>query len=136
MSHVAEIDLLINDLDALDAACKRIGMELRRDQKTWHWYGTSEGDIGVCDHALAVVGSQRAYEVGVRLNADASKGKFSLLYDLYRGGNGLRDKVGEDCNKLKQAYATEVAIKQAKRQGFQVHESLKQDGTVQLRCTK
>jgi len=136
----------ITDLDALGAACKRIGMELRRDQKTYRWWGHSVGDyalppgytaseLGHCEHALSVVGNDRAYEVGVCKSRDGKQG-FTLLWDFYGGGYGLEEHVGANCNKLKQAYATEVAIKQAKRQGFQVHESAQQDGTVRLRCTK
>ena len=147
ISHVATIDLAINDLDALGAACKRLGMELRRDQQTYKWWGSSVGDyevpegvtvedLGKCDHALSVVGNDRAYEIGVCRSRGQSNSKWTLLYDFFQGGYGLVEKVGQDCCRLKQAYATEVAIKQAKKQGFMVHEFAQQDGTVRLRCTK
>ena len=146
MSHVATVDVEIKDLDALEAAGKRIGMELVRGQKTFRWYGThvgdyplppgfTEEDLGTCEHALRVVGRADSYEVGVVRRRDGRPG-WSLMWDFYAGGYGLMEKVGENCQTLRREYACVVASRTAQKQGFRVHEVRRQDGSVQLRLSR
>lgn len=152
MSHVATIDLEVKDLDALEQAAKRLGLELVRGQQTYAWFGTSVGDyplpegftaedLGKCDHALRIAGdilrtgSEAPYEVGVVRRRDGRPG-YTLLWDFWGGGNGLTAKVGPDCRNLKREYATVVALKQAAAQGFTVNEQRLADGSVQLRLTR
>jgi len=153
MSHVTTIDLKINDLDALAIAADRLGMELVRGVKTYKWFGRFVGDYndaaikemgidpkdhGKCDHVLRVKGAgSDTYEIGVVKVGD----DYRLLYDFWAGGNGLMEKVssvgkhGKDCNKLRQEYATEVARKQLRKQGYRVRE-VRQDGRVKLVASK
>jgi hypothetical protein len=35
MSHIAEVNLLVQDLNALQRACQRLGLELVRGQQTY-----------------------------------------------------------------------------------------------------
>ena len=145
MSHVSTIDIDVTDLDALEAACNRLGsLKLMRGQREYRWWGRHEGDyplpqgfaaadLGKCDHAITVVGNDIAYEVGVVARRDGRPG-YTLLWDFYNGGYGLESHVGKNCDKLKQAYATEVATRVAKQQGMQVFEQLQQDGSIQLMC--
>lgn len=121
MSHVATVDVEITNLDDLDAACKRIGLELVRGQTEYRWYGAHVGDyplpdgfsvddLGKCEHAIrvpldspfyllspSVVGnvviSEIPYEIGVVRRRDGKPG-FQLLWDFYRGGVGLNEFVG------------------------------------------
>jgi hypothetical protein len=62
MSHVAIIDLAIDDLDSLRRACSRLGLELVQ-QDTYRWFGYSVGDyplpegftkdnLGRCQYAI------------------------------------------------------------------------------------
>lgn len=149
MSHVATIDLEINDLEALEKAAVALGLELVRDQKQYHWFGTHVGDypvpvgfkkedLGKCDHTLRVKGADqtkwnRPYEVGVVKNKD--KAGYTLLWDFYCGGYGLQEKIGKDGGKLKQGYAVEVARKHIPK-GYQIHQKVKQDGTIVLEATR
>ncbi len=145
MSHVAEIQVEIKDLDALEAACKRIGtLELVRDQKVYKWWGSSVGDyplpegftaedLGKCDHAIRVKGDKHAYEVGV-VRARNGKQGYVLHWDFFNNGYGMQAQVGENCKHLRQAYAVEVAKKAAKRQGMNVREQKQQDGSIRLVC--
>ena len=98
MSHVARIELEINDLDSLKAACKSLGLEFVPDQKTFEWYGRQVGnyplpdgftleDMGRCDHAIRVPGAQ--YEIGVVKR----RGKYTLLWDFWEDG-GLETVLG------------------------------------------
>ena|SRR3990167_160019 len=145
MSHVVEIDVQIKDLDALAAAAKRLGLQLVLGQKTYRWYGRWVGDhplpkgitqeeLGKCEHALTQPGNQAGYEVGVVKRKDG-KG-YTLLWDFWSGGYGLQAKIGDGAQKLRQRYAAEVSIKNARRQGFSVKETVGQDGRIRLVCQK
>ena len=146
MSHVAEISVEILDLDALEIAAKKIGMELRRRQRTYRWWGESVGDyplpkgftaaeLGKCDHALSIPNNNQAYEIGVVRRRDGKPG-WILLWDFYAGGKCLQAVVGSEAVKLRQRYAAEVAIKNARRQGFRVTEQVGQDGKIKLVCRR
>jgi hypothetical protein len=151
MSHVATVDVEIRDLDALDAACRRLGLELVRGQQTYRWYGRhvgdyplpdgfTEDDLGKCDHAVRIPGDAQPhgeppYEIGVVRRRDGRPG-FSLMWDFFCGGFGLEERVGQNCRRLKQAYAVEVARKEAMRSGFRVQEHVAANGSIQLRLSK
>ncbi|MCC7421813.1 MAG: DUF1257 domain-containing protein [Planctomycetaceae bacterium] len=130
MSHIATVELEIKDLDALELACTRIGVELVRGQERFKNYN---GRRSPCNHAIRVPGNHKAYEIGVR---ETEGGKFELAFDLFQGGHGLQKFVGRGCNNLKQAYAVEVAKKQALRQGFRVAEKKQDNGSIRLVLTK
>ena len=120
MSHITKITVKISDLDALGSAVVRLDGELRRGQTTCAYY---LGATATCDHALHF--KQHAYEVGVVRNAD---GSFGLIWDA-----DMTPLLGRDAAKIKQAYATEVAIKAARRQGHSVTETRAQDGSIVLK---
>ena len=132
MSHVAKIELEINDLDALKAACQRLGMEFRCGQTSYAWYGEYVGDyplpegltvrdLGKCDHAIHV--PDAAYEVGI-LRRDK---KYLLLWDFW-GEGGLERVLGHNAGRLKQAYAIERARREALRKGYRMTESRTKNG--------
>ena len=152
MSHVATISLEIRDLDALAAACGLLGLELVRGQKVYNWYGRSVGDsklpdgftveeLGKCEHAIRIKGTSlngqinknMPYEIGLANRRDGKSG-YVLMWDTYQGGHGLVAKVGgEQCDKLRQNYAVEVAVRIAKRTGHRViKRTIRSDGSVQI----
>lgn len=154
MSHITKIDLLIKDLDALDKACGKMGLELVRGQKRFKWWGRFMGDsrppkelaeqgyttdkFGTCDHVIRVKGNAKAYEIGLIQRKDG-KG-YMLAWDSYLGGFGLLpatgyDKQDQGATKLKDWYAAEVARKQMSQQGFMVR-TVQQDRKVQVLCSK
>lgn len=153
MSHVAAIDLHVRDLDALEKACEELGLELRRGQKTFHWYGRwvndydaeqaayrfgiDPKDYGKCEHAIAVKGKPGAYEIGLVARPDGKPG-WLLAFDFWGSqGATLSNKIGgETAGKLKQAYGVNVAIRTAIKQGFTYQRVVKQDGTVQVIASK
>lgn len=127
MSHVAKIQLQISDLDALDAACRELGLTLNRDQRTYQWFGTHVGDyplpdgftqhdLGHCEHAIKVPGT--SWEIGVARARGHSH--YTLLFDFYGSlGQPISKAIGgNEGTKLKRAYATHAAIQQAKKQGW------------------
>ena len=132
MSHVARIELEINDLDALKAACRRLGLEFRCGQTSYAWYGEYVGDhplpdgisvqdLGKCDHAIHVPGA--GYEVGI-LKRDR---KYLLLWDFW-GEGGLERALGRNAGRLKQAYAIERTRREALRKGYRMTECRSQNG--------
>lgn len=157
MSHIAQVDVQILDLDALSAACQRLGLELVRGQQTYRWYGKSVGDfplptgftaaeLGTCEHAIRMTASSvesrhpldtagPAYEIGVCRRRDGKPGH-ALLWDFFDGGYGLEKHVGKDCNKLRQMYSLEVARRTAIKNGFRVMERAEADGKLRLVLTK
>lgn len=144
MSHVAQIDLEIRDLEALEAAARSLGLELVRGRTAYRWYGRHVGDyplpagftkddLGRCDHAIRIPGDDRAYEIGVVRRRDGRPG-YVLLWDCWQGGYGLEERVGAGAARLKQAYALEAAKRAAWRAGHRVlGEIRKADGTIVLR---
>lgn len=142
MSHVSEISIEIKDLNALEEACKDLGLELARGQKTYKWFGRSVGDyptpagvktsdLGKCDHAIRIPGNKTSYEIGVvRSKVDAKA--YNLLWDFWAGGYGMQEKVGKDATKLIDHYGAQVAKKQLKRQGYRINQTIGQQGQVVL----
>ena len=146
MSHVATVDLEVKDMECLAKAAARCGLVMKVNQPTYRWYGRSVGDyplpagfaaedLGRCEHALSIPGDGDAYEIGVVRRRDGKPG-YCLLWDFFAGGYGLQAKVGENCAKLKQAYAAEVAIRQARMQGYRVNEQQQADGSLRLTLSK
>lgn len=145
MSHVAEVDLEIKDLDSLEKACKELGLELVRGKTTYKWYGKHMGDyplpkgfskedLGKCDHAIRIPGNSKSYEIGIVKRRDGRPG-FTPLWDFWQGGFGLKDKIGKEGEKLVQEYATQVSIKQVKKKGFTVTRKMV-DGNVILNARR
>lgn len=151
MSHVATVDIQVTDLDVLAHACKRLGLEFVRGQKTYKWYGrwmndysapeaaVAQGidpkDFGMCDHAIRIAGNDKAYEVGVVARKDGKLG-WTLLWDFFAGGHGLQEKVGENCCKLRSAYAVVAAIKRGVQMGYVAQEQQNADGSIRVLLNK
>lgn len=152
MSHVVKIELVIQSLSALKAACARLGLHFMQDQKTYAWWGTSMGDfpmpegftetdLGRCEHAISQTGNASFnnhggsnYEIGVVRRRDGKPG-YVLLWDFI--DHNLTEKVGgQTADKLRQAYALEAAKIQARQSGFQVREQAGKNGAVQLVLTR
>ena len=126
MSHVSAIELEIKDMDALKAACERLGLKWMEGKTTYRWYGQFMGDyplpegfkaedLGKCTHAISVPGA--SYEIGVVTR----NGKTTLLWDFWSSG-GLEKILGKGGGKLKQAYTIETAKRAAKKAGYRVQE--------------
>lgn len=136
MSHLTKIKVEVSSLDILKAACDRLGIQFVPNQQTYKWWGRwmkdwplpegiNESDLGKCDHAILVPGAD--YEVGVVKQGD----KYTLLYDFWSSG-GLKAALGDNAEKLVQAYAVEAAKAEAQMQGYSVWEENLSDGSIQL----
>lgn len=132
MSHISEIQTVIRDLDALASAAKELGLELMRGQQSFRGY---EGRRYGCLHALRLEGArQGAYEVGV-VPASEDGGGYKLLWDKFQ--DDLPVRLGEDGERLQQAYAAAVTLKQVNAEGYRVMErSVRADGTILLKVMR
>ena len=125
-SHIVDIKIEVRDLDALETAAVALGLQFRRSQETYRWYGRYVGDsslpegitadqLGKCNHALGVPNNPTAYEVGIVAQAD---GSYRLLWDEWSGGYGLQEKIGKGAEKLIARYAIEKAVLECQRLGW------------------
>jgi hypothetical protein len=131
MSHVARIDLVITDLDALKKATEELGGIFHHGKTTYEWFGTHVGDyplppgirredLGYCNHVISAPGV--SYEIGVRQMPD---GTFTLLFDFYGEGWGLQKRFckatgsgyGIGLEKLKAQYCAFAATNALRKQG-------------------
>lgn len=148
MSHVATVDLAIKDLKCLSKAAENIGLEFRENQKTYKWYGSwvrdyhgdnaaykhgiDPKDYGKCEHAIGIPNKPSAYEIGV-VKSPEKPDEFTLIWDFFSGGKGLKAVAGDNCGLLCQQYSKEIASKQASQNGWIVqNEKTLQDGSIEL----
>ena len=142
MSHVETCKTQFTNLPALEAACKRAGVEFIRNKREYAWWGHSVGDypipagftaadLGKCDHVIRVPGV--GYEIGVVKNKNG-KG-YTLLYDFYGQGQGLLKKFGQGLTKLADAYSVEVLKAKAMAQGYLTNEVTAENGEITLTVT-
>ena len=145
MSHCVSVDLTIDDLPALRAACAELGLTWHEGQTTYKWYGSSVGDyplpagftadmLGKCQHAISVPGAE--YQIGVVKNPIGAG--YKLLFDFWGSREGqpiIKRLGGEDLPKLKQFYGVNRAQTVARRQGLQTQRVLSANGSVKLVIT-
>lgn len=155
MSHVTDVRMRVKDLDALDEACDALGLELRRGQTRYAWWGTFVGDssaygqhdpatFGKCEHAIgrkgmrARTGPDGEYEIGVVPALDGDG--YDLLYDAYGPGRRLTEIVGEGVNTLRREYACAAVTRKAKQKlapkGWQVARENLPNGRIRVKLRK
>jgi len=108
MSHITTINVKVKDLNILEQAANKLGLELVRGQKTFKYYN---GRTGSCEHVLRVKNNRNAYEIGLVKDKDGVSYNFDT--DFFSGGYGLVDVVGQNCEKIINGYAVGVAKKSA-----------------------
>lgn len=149
MSHVVSIKTELRDLDAVEAACKELGLTLKRGQKSIKWYGRwvndydaadaayklgiKTEDYGKSDHAITVPGS--GYEVGLLRNP--ATGGYKLYFDFYgHNGQAIQKAIGQNGEKLVQLYATHKATSDLRKKGMIVQRQVGANGSIKLVVTE
>jgi hypothetical protein len=155
MSHIESVNVTVNDLKALKAACARLGVEFVEGETRYNWFETSVGDhplpagfkasdLGHCEHVIRVPGI--TYEVGVvkARNPDGTPAKgYTLLYDFWgvggqrrqggrHDGQELKKKFGNGLTQLVDAYSIEALKAKARAQGYTTRETVRSDGKINL----
>tara|TARA_R110000765_G_scaffold76584_1_gene150080 strand:+ start:1785 stop:2246 length:462 start_codon:yes stop_codon:yes gene_type:complete len=152
MSHIADVQMQIKDLDALKSAVEKLGGTLVLGQQTHKWFGKFLNDwnsdraavnrrdsstFGTCDHAIKFDGIN--YEIGV---VGSEAGYYELIYDTFgagdeHDGSKLEEALGgEGLPKLKQGYGVEVTRRQLSRQGYRVTTIDNSDGTISVKAVR
>jgi hypothetical protein len=150
MSHVARVEMEVQDLAALKAAVKAAGLEWKEGQKKFKWYGSWQNDYnasnaayrqgiktedyGKCEHAIGVPGSKEAYEIGVCKNPKGTG--HVLVWDFWQGGYGLQALAGDGCSNVVKGYVAEVAKKKMVAQGYTCTQTKLPTGEVKLQFVK
>jgi hypothetical protein len=141
MSHVADVELQITDLDALEKAADAAGFELvlndwQNADRAAYLRGIPSELFGTCDHKLRRKDApDGAYEIG--LTRVPGREGYTPLYDSYASGKQLEQALGgPGLPALKRGYAAQVAAKQLRRQGYAVKITAQADGRLRVRGTK
>lgn len=119
MSHVVKVDLVIRDLDALEEACGDLGVELVRGKTTFRsFFGPAP-----CEHCITLAGATDIHEIGLVARTDGEAG-WELQLDPWKetasGFGRMEERVGEDCIRLRRAYAERAAVRKMRALGYVV----------------
>lgn len=146
MSHVADVDIRIKDIDCFRKAVEALGGEYLPDEKNIRWYGRFLNDWSSDRAAVNRIDPKRfgksdagiarfpgcSYDVGLLKNED---GSFTPYYDTYGQGHGLTKVLGgEDCMNLKNEYAAATSIRMLARKGFRVTRTVDKAGAIVLKA--
>lgn len=118
MSHIVQIKTEVKDAAAVEAACRRLGLE---SPKAGH-------------HVLFA--GQSADGLAVKLPGWSYPAVFNVEtgaahYDNYNGHWGEQKEL----DKFLQAYAVEKAIYEAQKGGYSIFEETLPDGSIKLSLT-
>lgn len=142
MSHVSKIDVEINDLAALKAACKELNCEWVEGKQTYEWFGRSVGDyplpegftadmLGKCNHVIRV--PNEIYEIGVVKVGE----KYRLLFDSWGWDNSKHQNkivsyLGDKLQKLTQRYSACKVEAEARKKGMIFSRSFMPNGSIKI----
>jgi hypothetical protein len=150
MSHVASVELVINDIASLKKACENIpSLTFMEGQTTHEWYGKflADSDVGrqtarefdaetfgKCEHAIKVEGAD--YEIGVVKNPTGSG--YRLIYDQWgSGGKRIASACGgEGLTKIKTEYGAVRTSRHLQRQGYRVIRRVMANGQLKITGVK
>ena len=136
MSHIAEVQLELRDLSALEKAADALGLELVRDCQTFNYYG---GMTDRAVHKLRLKDAPKgAYEIGLRYT-DMTQTTLQPAWDTYgQHGAALVKAVGRDMSELKKRYAAELSAATLRKQGYrvQIGPHAKNPAQLHVRATK
>ncbi len=113
MSHTVEVDIELNNVTALEAACKRLGLKMKKGVHKLY-SSTEEG--------IAIFLNDWTYPAVVREDG-------SVAMDTYEGQWGDI----KEFNSLKQRYGLEVAAREARMKGYSVFETAHSNGDIELK---
>lgn len=117
MSHIAQIKTEVKDAAAVEAACRRLGLEAPTTG-TFRVYAVDRTGMGV---------KLPGWNFPVVCNLETG----AVDYDNYNGSWGKKSEL----DKFLQAYAVEKAIYEAQKGGYSVYEETLDDGSIKLNLT-
>ena len=121
MSHFTTIQTQIRDVDALEAACAELGVELLRDTE-------ARGFANNTRHGELVVRLKGPYDIAA--NRAAPTEPYELSTDWWNGH--VEQEVGKEYGRLLQLYGVHKASKEARRKGLSVLRQPQRNGSIKL----
>lgn len=115
MSHIVQIKTEVKDVDAVQAACRRLGLETAQNGHHVLFAGQSADGLAV---------KLPGWSYPAVFNTDTG----AAHYDNYNGSWGKQ----EELDSFLQAYAVEKAIYEAQKGGYSVYEETLEDGSIKL----
>ena len=120
MSHFTTIETQIRDIQALQDACKEIGLELAVNTVA-RGYGrsTRQGDY--------VIRLKGPYDIALNKQPD---GTYGLTTDWWQGH--VEKEVGRNYGRLLQLSGVHKTIRESLQRGYRVKRSAAQDGSIRV----
>jgi len=118
MSHIATVEMKIKDMKVLKKVCEQLGLSTKQ-VKDYVFYDNTKAS------GLSIQLNNWRYPIVVKDDG-------SIVFDNYNGSWG---KV-EHLQQLQQAYSTEIAKQQLRKQGYMVKETKLANGKVELLVSK
>ena len=120
MSHFTSIQTQIRDLEALQDACKELGVELVHE-------GVARGYATNVRTGDAVIRLKGPYDIALNKQSD---GNYSLTTDWW--GGHVEKEVGPNFAKLIQLYGVHKATREAKKRGYFASRKTLPNGAIKL----
>lgn len=120
MSHFTSIQTQIRDLDALQDACKELGVELVHQ-------GVARGYATNTRTGDAVIKLKGPYDIAINRQTD---GNYALATDWW--GGHVEKEVGANFARLLQLYGVHKATREAKKKGYLTNRKTLPNGAIKL----
>ena len=127
MSHFTTIQTQIRDVDALEAACTELGVELLRNTE-------ARGFANTTRHGELVVRLKGPYDIAAN-RAEGAEGtagsdSYELATDWWNGH--VEREVGPNYGRLLQLYGVHKTIREANKKRLRVTRHQETDGSIRL----
>ena len=120
MSHFTEIQSQIRDLEALNDACRELGLELAyKTEARGYAEQTRTGD--------AIIKLKGPYDIALNRQPD---GTYALTTDWWNGH--VEKEVGANYSRLFQLYGVHKAQREARRKGYLTTRKTLPNGAIKL----
>lgn len=124
MSHFTTILTQIRDVDALEAACAELGVELLRDTEARGFANSSR-------HGELVVRLKGPYDIAAnRANPNDGTEPYELTTDWWNGH--VEREVGPNYGRLLQLYGVHKTMREAAKKRLRVTRRQETDGSIRL----
>ena len=124
MSHFTTIQTQIRDVDALEAACTELGVELLRNTEARGFNQTTR-------HGELVVRLKGPYDIAAsRAEGSPENAPYELATDWWNGH--VEAEVGPNYGRLLQLYGVHKTIREANRKRLRVTRHQENDGSIRI----
>ncbi|NLT70694.1 MAG: DUF1257 domain-containing protein [Verrucomicrobiaceae bacterium] len=124
MSHFTTIQTQIRDVDALEAACAELGVELLRNTE-------ARGFANSTRHGELVVRLKGPYDIAAsRPEAAPENAPYELSTDWWNGH--VEAEVGPNYGRLLQLYGVHKTMREASRKRLRATRHQETDGSIRI----